>query len=55
MLVDYENEAEAATSMCPKRAIELLGVSEWDGRGKAAYNKGETFYNTPEHNQLIFR
>ncbi len=35
LLLDYDNEEDAKASMTPKTAIELLGVSEWDGKGRA--------------------
>lgn len=35
MLFDYENEDDARTHMNPKLVVELVGVSEWDGKGRA--------------------
>ena len=31
MVFDYNTEEEAKRSLSPRSAIELLGVSEWDG------------------------
>ena len=31
MLLDFAHEEEATASMAPLRAVEILGVSEWDG------------------------
>ena len=33
--MDFESEEDAKQSMCPKTCVELLGVSEWDGKGRA--------------------
>ena len=39
--MDYETEEESKTSMSPRMCVEVLGVSEWDGRGRATnYNFG---------------
>eukprot|EP01038_Epipyxis_sp_PR26KG_P010184 gene10184-13702_t len=35
LMFDFENEEEAKNSMCPKIVTEILGVSEWDGKGRA--------------------
>jgi hypothetical protein len=35
LLLDYDTEEDAKQSMCPKTCVELLGVSEWDGKGRA--------------------
>lgn len=35
LLLDYENEEEAKSSLSPKVVVEILGVSEWDGKGRA--------------------
>lgn len=35
LLLDYDSEEDSKSSMCPKTVIELLGVSEWDGKGRA--------------------
>jgi hypothetical protein len=35
LLFDYDSEEDAKTSLSPRNCIELLGVSEWDGRGRA--------------------
>ncbi len=33
--MDFDTEEDAKQSMCPKTCVELLGVSEWDGKGRA--------------------
>jgi len=35
LLFDYENEEESKSSLSPKLVVEILGVSEWDGKGRA--------------------
>ena len=35
LMVDYDSEEEARTSLTPKLAVEILGVAEWDGVGRA--------------------
>jgi phosphatidylinositol 4-kinase len=35
LLLDYDNEEDAKTSMAPKLVSEILGTSEWDGQGRA--------------------
>jgi hypothetical protein len=35
MWLDYENEEAAKSSLAPLLASEVLGVSEWDGQGRA--------------------
>ena len=35
LLMDYETEEESKVSMSPRLCVEVLGVSEWDGRGRA--------------------
>ena len=35
LLLDYETEEESKTSMSPRLCVEVLGVSEWDGHGRA--------------------
>lgn len=35
LLFDYENEEDAKSSLSPKLVVEILGVSEWDGKGRA--------------------
>lgn len=35
LLFDYENEEEARSSLSPRLVVEVLGVSEWDGKGRA--------------------
>lgn len=35
LLFDYESEEDSKTSMSPKVASEILGISEWDGQGRA--------------------
>jgi phosphatidylinositol 4-kinase B len=35
LLFDYETEEEAKASLSPKLVVEILGVSEWDGKGRA--------------------
>lgn len=35
LLMDYETEEESKLSMSPRLCVEVLGVSEWDGRGRA--------------------
>lgn len=35
MWLDYENEEAAKSSLAPILASEVLGVSEWDGQGRA--------------------
>lgn len=37
MLLDYDNEDDAKTMINPKTVVELVGVSEWDGKGRANY------------------
>jgi hypothetical protein len=37
ILMDYDNEDDAKTLMNPKLVVELVGVSEWDGKGRANY------------------
>ena len=34
LLMDYESEEDARTSLVPKSACEVLGISEWDGHGR---------------------
>ena len=36
LLLDYENEEESRTSLTPKCAAEVIGVSEWDGEGRSS-------------------
>lgn len=33
--MDFENEDDAKQSMAPKTIVEVLGISEWDGKGRA--------------------
>ncbi len=33
-MFDYEHEEDARNSLNPKLVVEILGVSEWDGRGR---------------------
>ena len=35
MLLDFDNEEDAKTSMTPKLCCEIIGVSQWDGQGRA--------------------
>ena len=35
LLLDYESEEDAVSCLIPKNASEVLGVSEWDGQGRA--------------------
>lgn len=35
LLFDYETEEDAKSSLSPKLIVEILGVSEWDGKGRA--------------------
>jgi len=35
LLLDYESEEDSRASMSPKVACEILGISEWDGQGRA--------------------
>ncbi len=36
LLMDFDSEEEAKKgSLSPKLVVELLGVSEWDGKGRA--------------------
>jgi phosphatidylinositol 4-kinase len=35
MLLDFDNEEEAKSSMTPKLCCEIIGVSQWDGQGRA--------------------
>ena len=35
LFLDYESEEESRISLCPKICIEIIGVSEWDGEGRA--------------------
>jgi hypothetical protein len=37
MLMDFENEDDAKVLMNPKLVVELVGISEWDGKGRANY------------------
>ena len=37
LLMDFESEAEAQSSMTPRGCMEVLGVSEWDGKGRATH------------------
>ena len=37
LLMDYDNEEEAATSLSPKCVLEVIGVSIWDGHGLPSY------------------
>ena len=34
--MDFENEEESRTAVMPHGAVEVIGVSEWDGRGNGA-------------------
>lgn len=53
LLLDYENEEESKTNLNPKLVCEVLGISEWDGVGRAhqyshgfiiVTHTGETYY-----------
>jgi hypothetical protein len=35
MLLDYESEEESKSSMSPRCAAEIVGISDWDGVGRA--------------------
>ena len=35
LLLDYDNIEDSKTSMTPKTVSEILGISEWDGQGRA--------------------
>ena len=35
MLLDYESNEAAETSMTPRCVAEIIGVSDWDGKGRA--------------------
>jgi hypothetical protein len=35
LLFDYETEEDYKASLSPKLVVEVLGVSEWDGKGRA--------------------
>lgn len=35
ILLDYDNEEESKTSLCPRSVSEIVGISEWDGQGRA--------------------
>jgi hypothetical protein len=35
LLFDYDNEDDARNNLSPKMVVEILGVSEWDGKGRA--------------------
>lgn len=35
MLFDYDSEEESKSSISPKVVSEILGISEWDGQGRA--------------------
>lgn len=35
MLLDYETEEESRMSLVPKNVAEIIGVSIWDGQGRA--------------------
>jgi hypothetical protein len=35
LLLDYDSEEESRTSVSPKVVSEILGISEWDGQGRA--------------------
>lgn len=35
LLLDYESEEDSKTSICPRQVSEILGISEWDGQGRA--------------------
>lgn len=35
LLFDYESEEDARQSLSPKLVVEILGVSEWDGKGRS--------------------
>lgn len=43
-MFDFENEEESKCSVNPRAAIEILGISEWDGRGRStSYRNGFLF------------
>ena len=42
MLSDYDNEDDAKASLSPKLVVEILGVSEWDGKGRVNSYPGGT-------------
>jgi hypothetical protein len=35
LLLDYDSEEDSKTSMSPRVIAEVLGISEWDGMGRA--------------------
>lgn len=35
LLLDYDHEEDAKNSLSPRLVVEIVGVSEWDGRGRA--------------------
>eukprot|EP01031_Cornospumella_fuschlensis_P043948 gene43948-53732_t len=35
LLFDYDSEEDARSSLSPRLVVEVLGVSEWDGKGRA--------------------
>lgn len=35
MLLDFDNEDEAKSSITPRLCCEIIGVSQWDGQGRA--------------------
>jgi hypothetical protein len=53
LLLDFESEEEARALLSPRLCVEVLGVSEWDGKGRATNyafgfllvtHTGSTFY-----------
>ena len=36
LLLDYETEEDAKTSMSPKLVSEVVGISEWDGQSRSS-------------------
>ena len=36
--MDFDNDEEAKTSLSPKCILEIIGVSKWDGHGRAGHH-----------------
>ena len=39
LLLDFESEEDMRVSMSPRMAVEIIGVSEWDGEGRSSSYK----------------
>lgn len=46
LLLDYDNEDDAKANLSPKVAVEVVGVSEWDGKGRANSYPGGLLFVT---------